>query len=87
MRASVLVAGHRAGTSTDRKASPALPVTSDMREAKTDAGRRGAWLSGCGSAAWGALSIRFRPSNNDKISSLFCSASTLRGVVCEKTTS
>ena len=26
MRASVLVAGHRAGTSTDRKASPALPV-------------------------------------------------------------
>ena len=26
---------------------PALPVTSDMREAKTDAGRRGAWPCGC----------------------------------------
>ena len=27
------------------------PLQSDMREAKTDAGHRGAWLSGCGAAA------------------------------------
>ena len=48
MRAWGLVAGHRAGAGTDRKASPALPVRSDRREAKTDAGHDGAWLCGCG---------------------------------------
>ena len=52
MRAWGLVAGHRAGAGTDRKASPALPVRSDRREAKTDAGHDGAWLCGCGAAAW-----------------------------------
>ena len=49
VRAWGLVAGHRAGTGTDRKASPAL---SDRREAKTDAGHEGTWLCGCGAAAW-----------------------------------
>ena len=46
------VAGHRVGTCTDRKASPALPMRSDMREAKTDTGHRGPWLCGCSAAAW-----------------------------------
>ena len=48
MRAWGLVAGHQASTGPDRKASPAPPVRSDtyMREAKTAAGHRGAWVCG-----------------------------------------
>ena len=37
-----LVAGRLAGTSTDWKAPPALPVRSDVREATTGTGHRGA---------------------------------------------
>ena len=51
------MAGQRASTGMEWKAFPVLPAEkrfihlSDMREAKTDAGHEGAWLSGCGTAA------------------------------------
>ena len=50
-------AGHRASTSSDRKACPALPVRRDLREARTDAGHSGARLCGCGAAAWERLRV------------------------------
>ena len=56
------VAGHRAGAGTDRKASPAPPVRSDMREAKTDAGHEGTWLCGCCvRSLWGATCALTEP--------------------------
>ena len=54
-RAWGLMAGQRAGTGTNRKASPALPVEQRCArgKAETDAalvGHRGTWLCGCGPA-------------------------------------
>ena len=36
----------------NRKHPPFYPLRSDMREANTDAGHKGAWLCECGAAAW-----------------------------------
>ena len=50
-----MLAGHRAGTATNRKLEhpPFYPSRSDFQEVKTDAGHKGAWQYVFGTAAWG----------------------------------